>query len=570
MLNASKEKLSSFFDGSSQYRIPFFQRAYVWKEDNWAELWENILEELKDFDANSEHFIGTIIIKQIESEKLGSLVYDLIDGQQRLTTVCLLLRALQDTTIDKQFKQWINKLLVFTDSYGKKTIRVEHSRVDRNYFRQIILSNDDNKTLKKANNKVVEAYLYFKDRITQDVNSKDIRNVVTVVLERLPVIHMALSKTDDIQQIFDTINSLGVKLTTGELLKNYLFSLKDMESKYEKYWQSVFESDEEAVLFWNKDKTAGRVVRSTIELFLYSYLVIITGSVIKIETLFKEYKKYLKDKTPKEIIDFAKELNEYATLYQQMPDGEQLAELSFVDHEKRFFHVMNELDITTVFPLVLFIYKKIKDKTERINILRCLESYLVRRTICKLTTKNYNNLFISIMVDLKKHKSFTSKDFNKKLLSFKEDTNRFPNDKELKSAFSSSQLVNQYSKEILYCISLYQLNHVYQDKQTLNNSGLSVEHIMPKKWRNNWDLPKGMKEETRDSMLLTLGNLTLVKGRLNSSMRDSAWKEKKKSLKQFSSLRITLDYLENKDWDESVISDRADDLYTAAQSIWGR
>jgi uncharacterized protein with ParB-like and HNH nuclease domain len=572
MLSANKEKLHSFFTGSNQFIIPFFQRAYVWKIDNWAEFWDSIFEELAELKAKkeSEHFIGTIIIKQAETEKLGSLIYDLIDGQQRLTTICLLLRALHDSTDDDNFKKWIYNLLAFTDSYGKQHIRIIHSKVDSTYFQDVILSENNNIDLKPANNKIVDAYFYFKGKIQNDIQQTDIRDVAIIILERLPVIHMALSKGDDVQQIFDTINSLGVKLTTGELLKNYLFSFKTLEPKYEEYWQSVFETDEESVLFWDKDKTAGRIVRSTIELFLYSYLVIIKENVIKLESLFKEFKLYLKDKKSNDLLIFAKELKEYALLYEQLPDGEQLAEISFSDHEKRFFHIMNGLDITTVFPLVLFIYKNVKDVNDRETILRCLESYLVRRTICKLTTKNYNNLFISILIELKKLPTFTPDDFKNKLLGYTEDTNRFPDDNELKIAFATSQIVNQYSKEILYCIALYHLSHAYQDKSTLNNTGFSVEHIMPKKWRNKWILPVGTTELTRDTALLTLGNLTLVKGKLNSSMRDSAWDDKKTALTQFSTLRITTDYLNNIIWDESVITKRTEDLYNTSILIWKR
>jgi uncharacterized protein with ParB-like and HNH nuclease domain len=254
MLSANKEKLHSFFTGSNQFKIPFFQRAYVWKIDNWAEFWDSIIEKLIELQVNieSEHFIGTIIIKQAETEKLGSLIYDLIDGQQRLTTICLLLRALHDSTDDENFKKWIYNLLVYTDSYGKQHIRIIHSKVDRVYFQDIILSENNNENLEPAKNKIVDAYFYFKGKIQTDIKLTDIRDVVTIVLERLPVIHMALSKGDDVQQIFDTINSLGVKLTTGELLKNFLFSFKTLEPKYEEYWQSVFEADEEAVLFWDR------------------------------------------------------------------------------------------------------------------------------------------------------------------------------------------------------------------------------------------------------------------------------------------------------------------------------
>jgi uncharacterized protein with ParB-like and HNH nuclease domain len=572
MLSANKEKLHSFFTGSSQYKIPFFQRAYVWKLENWSELWDSIIDELNEFNASreSEHFIGTIIIKQNESERLGSLVYDLIDGQQRLTTICILLRALHDATLDEPFKKWLYNLLVYTDSYGNPLIRLLHSKVDRDHFQEIILSDNNNTSLQLASNRVVDAYFFFKERIATDIKTDDIRNVVSIVLEKLTVIHMALSKNDDVQQIFDTINSLGVKLTTGELLKNYLFSLEGMEDKYPEYWQSVFEDDEDTVIFWEKDKTSGRVIRSTIELFLYSYLVIIKQTSIRMESLFKEFKLHLKDRKTEELQLFAKELHDYALLYRALPDAEQFAEISFSEHDKRFFLVMNELEITTAFPLVLFLYKNVKSHEDRSEILRYLESYLVRRTICKLTTKNYNNLFLSLLIDFNKNLEFSPESFKNKLLSFTDDTNRFPDDQELKIAFNSSQLSNKYTRAVLFCFALHYLDNELTDKSSLALNGLSVEHIMPKKWRNNWVLSPGSSETIRDSRLLTLGNLTLVKSKLNSSMRDADWSIKKEALRKYSTLRITTDYLDKLEWNELTIEERASTLYLNALEIWAR
>lgn len=585
MIKADKEKLHAFFAGSNQFKIPFFQRAYVWKQENWNEIWENILEEIAELKAGnneSEHFIGTVIIKQADDTgQLGTLIYDLIDGQQRLTTICLLLKALHDVATDANFKTWISNLLVFTDSYGNQKIRLIHSKNDTTYFQKIIVDKDDNKQLweesKKSLEKTIEnsskitgAYLFFRNKIQTDIDPNDIRSVVTILLEKLPVIHMALSKNDDVQQIFDTINSLGVKLTTGELLKNYLFSFQAVEANYKTYWEDIFEADEDAIDFWNAEKTSGRVIRTTIELFLYSYLVILKNEAIRIESLFKEYKTFLKGKSDAELIAFAKELSEYAKLYATMPDGENLADINFKEHDKRFFHVMRELDITTVFPLVLFIYKNVTDVTERNKILNCLESYLVRRTICKLTTKNYNNLFLSLLNEFKKLPQITEADVKTKLLSFTEDSNRFPTDEDLLQAFHTSHLINQYSREVLYCIALYQLDNDYQDNRKLNFNGFTVEHIMPKKWRNNWNGHPDWEEDETDMKLRTLGNLTLIMGKLNSSMRDSAWSNKKKALTKFSTLRITTDYLQIADWNEDEIYTRCKDLCNLALKIWKR
>ncbi len=588
MLSANKEKLQSFLMGNNQFVIPFFQRSYVWKTENWSELFENIKEEYQEIqngNSQSEHFIGTIIIKQRESERVGSLEYDLIDGQQRLTTICLLLKAFYDVTTDNNLKNWIKTLLVFVDSYGKEHIRILHSKVDKEYFQQILVSSDNedlwsefsssklDELEKKldVSNKVKGAYIYFRHRIQNELDLHNIRQYITILLEKLPVIHMALSKEDDVQQIFDTINSLGVKLTTAELLKNYLFSGSEVAKYYDQYWHSVFESDEDSIEFWNRERTSGRIRRTTVELFLYSYLVITKESNVKMESLFKEFKNHLKDKNTTELISFAKEISEFALVYQDMPDGENLSDINYNEHEKRFFHVIREFEITTIFPLILYIFKNVKDLKERNNILNVIESYITRRTICKLTTKNYNNLFISLLGEVKCMDTIDSMKIKEKLLSFTEDTNRFPDDEEVKKAFHINNLINRYSREVLYCIALYQLNHDYTDNPKLNINGFSVEHIMPKKWRNHWhNKPDDISEEYRDFKLLTLGNLTMVKGKLNSAMRDANWAKKKSILQQYSTLRQTTDYLHFDDWYEQSISQRADDIYKIALKIWQR
>ncbi|MCL9805879.1 DUF262 domain-containing HNH endonuclease family protein [Flavobacterium amniphilum] len=578
MLSANKEKLHSFFQGTNQYQIPFFQRSYVWKKDNWEELWDNILEEKQahTLGQDSEHFIGTIIIKQKLSETLGINPFDLIDGQQRLTTICILLKAIQDSLQNDANKNFINSLLIFVDANGKQHIRVAHSKIDTKYFTEIVLSQDANKKLTyddykddiadKLNN-IQKCYMYFKSK-TKSLDQTELMSIANIVLQKLPVIHMALSKEDDVQQIFDTINSLGIKLTTGELLKNYLFASKKVEPYYNSYWESIFEEDEDDVKFWNENKTAGRIPRTVIELFLHSFLTIKTEKLSKLESLFKEYKAYLKDTTDDDKIAFAKELKEYAEIYCNFPSDINLKEFAFNDFEKRFFYLIDKLDINTVMPLVLYIYKNITDTNERKNIIETLESYLVRRTACKLTTKNYNNLFVSIMGEMKRNKVTTQEAFKQILLGYKDDTNIMPNDILLATAFSSSHIINKYAEGILFCITLYLNSHKYMDNNMLNNDNLSLEHIMPKKWRNHWNTPKVTDDTIRDHKLLTLGNLTVVKGKLNSSMRDAAWAKKQKALQQFSTFKITTDYVNTSTWSESSINNRTADLLTYSKEIW--
>jgi len=225
--------------------------------------------------------------------------------------------------------------------------------------------------------------------------------------------------------------------------------------------------------------------------------------------------------------------------------------------------------------LILFIYKEVTDINERKAILKLLESYLVRRNICRLTTKNYNNLFISIIQKLKKLRqdnNAISVDLLKGILaSFSEETNLFPNDSDFELAFQQTQLSNQNSREILFCIALYQKSSPLYDIKKLSSSSYSVEHFMPVKWQDNW-MSLGIDENgkaVRNRALKTLGNLTLVTKRLNSKLSNAAWGQKKGILKQYSSLSMTTDYLEYANWDEKCISARSRDLFSqSAIKMW--
>jgi len=574
MINATKETLNSFFTGGLQYVVPFYQRSYVWNEENWEILWEHLTKvvERTGQSIKTEHFIGTLITKQQQSERIGEVKLDIIDGQQRLTTFAILLKAISATAkCDgeyKKLKEKTNELVVFEDARGDSFIRIEHSKNDNEYFKAIMLDKDLS-LLKNQDHKILASYRYFLSML-KDYSDEQLEQLKTIILSCVPVISMLLAANDDEQEIFDTINSLGTRLTTGELLKNFIFKETEIRDMYDSYWFQVFEEDDDVIDFWNKDKTAGRIKRNNIELLLYCYLIIKTKNEVKLEDLFKEYKKWLNKKTIDEKKLFLIELKEYANIYLKFPEGTQLNEFSFSETEKRFFHVIENLEITTVYPLVLYIYKNLSDDSAKLDNLALLESYLVRRNVCRYTTKNYNNLFIQIIRNIEDSGPIKRESLFNVLSGFTEDTNKFPNNTEFELAFSEEAMTNINAREILFCIALYQINNDLQDNKKLSSSSYSVEHILPQKWETNWSV-LGMDENfkiKRNKKLKTLGNLTLVTKNLNSKMKNTAWINKKKHLKEFSSLKITTPYIELNDWEESSIDNRAKDLSSTALLVW--
>lgn len=577
-MKIEKEPIINLFNtGKNQYIIPFFQRPYVWKIDDCENLYEDIeqiIASLHKFPLK-EHFIGTVITKPNSASTVSHAKFDLVDGQQRLTTFALIIKALANSVDHNQenanyLYDNINKTLYFKDSYGKDHYRIVHNRIDTKYFNKVMVSNGNTVFSEPAGtSKIVDNYKFFIQKF-KALSNDQINHYNDIIQGKFSAISMVLDSHDDEQEIFDTINSLGVKLTTSELLKNYVFSDLQTQNLYGEYWQNIFESDEETIQFWNTKKTAGRVYRENIDVLLYCYLLIETQKDVSLEHLFKDYKAWLSAKTPLEKQMFLEKLKGYAEIYTSFPTGKELNNLMFDDFEKRFFHIIENLNITTIFPLVLFLYSIEKDVTERIKCLQMLESYLVRRNITKMTTKNYNNLFISIIKTLSDRKDKTVYNtLAETLSSFTEPTNKFPSDEELKTAFSNSVLSNQHAKQTLFTIALYQIKTVLHDMTALSSNSFSVEHIMPKKWEENWSIALTDDQKNfRNHKLHTLGNLTIITKNLNSKLRNSAWSNKKTILQTYSALPLTTNYTSLPDWSETTIVSRANDLEDIALKIW--
>ena len=575
MINATKEKLATYFQGSSQFIVPFFQRGYVWDEDNWETFWEHVSTVLNRLETNAgaEHFIGTLITKRRAEDRLGQSAYDLIDGQQRLTTIALLLKAIGESASSQMpnLKSVITEHLWFHDSRGNAYPRIVPSSYDKKYY-DAILTGQPVQGASGDEHRIVRAYRFFMSRL-KDLGDERLDLLRLVLLERIPAICMMLSQDDDEQEIFDTINALGVRLTTGELLKNFVFKEKTIQPHYDTLWRSVFEASDDQVEFWAAEKTAGRIIRTNIEVLLYCYLIIKTGSDVRLESLFKEYKKWLGGKSFGEMQSFLKELRQYAEIYLTFPSGDDLNQIAYLDEEKRFFHVVENLMVTTIYPLVLYIYRNVTVESDRLAVLRLLETYLVRRNVCRLTTKNYNSLFIQIIARLEEQRAAgqlaAATALTEVIHQFDDPTNLMPTDQAFEDAFRREALSNQNAREILFLIALYHASTGLADVTQLCLRNYSVEHMMPTKWQDKW-LDRDMTDverADRDRRVRTLGNLTLVTKRLNSKLQNSAWNVKTGVLKQYSSLRMTVRYLDDS-WDETTIDARAGELADDAKKIW--
>lgn len=441
-MKAGSRSINDILNGGRRLEIPFFQRSYVWEEP----LWQRFLESMREVSSNGgTYFLGTLILKQSSTSSDSGIgdIRTVIDGQQRLTTLLLFLKVLCTKT---------NKLEEFTRiSKVRGQLSLLHNCFDRPCFEEII----HQETLSPANynTRLSNAYNYF----LENVNTSDFD--LYKILDNIVFVGIDLLTNENEQVIFDTINSLGVSLTTGELLKNYIFSEETID-KYNSIWKPVFELDEETINYWNDKTTLGRLQRVNLETFLYAYLHIkINDPELNLSTadkshfrsaddLFNQYKLYLQ-LSKVDLIEFAIDLTKYAKLYRYYINSNILdEELPREWGVERLNALIFGLDTTTMIPYVLYVLNNQGDYAEIKGIAKVLEAYVMRRIICKSGNDNYSDLFSQNLIS---KQILTASELIEYLLRKQVDSSlAMPNDDMLYDGIMESVLTNPRAKGVLY------------------------------------------------------------------------------------------------------------------------
>ena len=568
-MDAGKRTINDIFTGSKMLEIPFFQRSYVWKENEW----ERMLEDIENVCVTREpYFMGSVILKQQLTQSNSTIgdVRTVIDGQQRLTTLSILLKVLCLKTgalkkFDKRFRLDDDRPVL------------QHSFNDVASYNRIM----DLQKIEELpyQDTITNAYTYFAKKL--DTSKVDF----DVICSKVMFVGIDLNYDENEQQIFDTINSLGVRLTTAELLKNYFFSRDDLPL-YKTHWRDIFEKDEDTRSYWGQEIITGRTKRTFIDLFFYSLLQILIQdssyavraedkvAFSRVKSLFPSYKKVVGGYLGGDKNAFLQEMVEYAEVFRDKIDG------SVVDKElpkdasiDRINVLIFALDTTTLIPYVLFIEKNVQDEQQKRRLYEYLESYIMRRLVTRQTTKNYNQLFTERLIS---NQITTKESFIDYLAKQTDKINYMPTDNEVTEAFHTSVLTNKYAAGTIYLLESKIRNEQMNSTQLLGIRKYSLEHLMPKKWRNHWGFD-GTDEQAikRDRALLTLGNLAIITQSLNASIRDSEWSVKlagkgtQDGLKKYATGIETISkYLNYAEWNENCINERADNLASKAIKVW--
>lgn len=619
--------IQQVFQDRRQYKVPFYQRAYVWTlRGQWELLWADIVDKASERLAGATpapHFLGAIVVEPQERMGLkGVDTLHIIDGQQRLTTLQYVLAGIRLATRDlgnKDVEFFLSGVLNNPNPDTMAMPEVEVFKVwptfsDQKHFLASMTAQSlvelkgrypDHFTQAGHFRKIgiihpgaLEAAWNFaewaRDWITANGGAPAIEALVMAALKDLKVVLIQLEKGDDAQVIFETLNGRGAELHATDLIRNHLFMTvnpltEDPAKLYEETWKQF----EQTV--WKTGERRGRITKPRLEWLIFSAIRAETGQEGDLGRLYVDFKDYAKAGTPpKTATQQLDMLDIYGKHYLELIQGKGDLPIA------RFGRRLAAYDTTTTHPLALRISTADIVVSEKTMMFNTIISYVVRRAVCGLTPKNYNNWFMSILRQF--IKGPLSNEALKELMgSSTHSASRWPDDAEFTNAFMTApayhgNLDAGRCRMLLTEIEGWLRSQKRSEEPAIPElSNLDIDHILPQSWYEHWTLTDGTKGTFAESQaaanmelgghslndhqlairrrikaIPTLGNLTLLNLNVNREAQNKAFPIKKKLLIENTNLSLNVKLLGLESWDEEGIVQRGKMLADAATQIYSR
>ncbi|GAA9447080.1 DUF262 and DUF1524 domain-containing protein [Helicobacter pylori] len=555
-MEADKNTLLKFIkvNQKNQLVIPIYQRLYSWEKEQCKQLWDDIIKIGGD-DKMNGHFIGSILYV-LDGNKHSDNALLIIDGQQRLTTITLLLTALRDHLNDED--EFLEKFscqkiqdhyLINSDKDGDKKFRLILSESDKDTLLSLI--DKDRRKPSEPSSKIVENFKLFEEWVSQNTDKLE---TIFKGLDKLMIVEIALEKgKDDPQLIFESMNSKGMELTQTDLIRNYIVMETETEKQenfYNKYWRAMEEE------FKQDKKLFDRFVRH--------YLTIKTREIPNINKVYVELKDY-RQKKGIGIEDLLKDLQKYCGYFCQIAFKKEADKEDDKDLNKALGFLV-DLEKDVIYPLLLELYSDYRDgvlsNQDFISIIYLTESYICRRAVCGLGTNGLNKIFASFTKKINKDQYLESIEAH--FLSLETTKGKFPKDSEFKNLFITIDFYNLKEKKYFF-----ERLENFDTKEPVDTQKCTTEHIMPQKLTKELERDLGENfQEIHNKYLHTIGNLTLTG--YNQEYSNKSFQEKrdmKKGFKQ-SPLSLNQDLKDLESFGEEEIKKRANDLADLALKIW--
>ena len=575
------------------------------QEDQWEPLWNDVrntaeeyldkLAELgPDKQARAEevtirHFMGAVVLQQQPTSTKDLDTRHVIDGQQRLTTMQLLLDAAHEVFEQDDWPQearQLRKLVVndeyYVESHPDAQFKVWPTLVDQDAFRHAMTDHLTTET--HANAPIVQAHEFFKLQIrewlgehTEQAASRA-SALVTALMGLLDVVVIDLQSTDDANVIFETLNARGTPLLDSDLIKNSVLHSAsqeglDSEALYHQYWQPFDQR------WWREEIRQGRLTRPRIDVYLNYWLAMRTADEIQSTRFFPRFRRYAEDlpggtrQVMSDICDISGSFQQLSTVDDWSTAGQFLYRWRIMD-----------AGVTTPIVMWLFSNRTAIGPESFDRALQTVESYLVRRMICRMTTKDYNKQFLDLMRTLNSVGPNQVDDtITDSLASQTADARLWPADAQVREALLTLPLYQLLIRSRLrFLLEAVEdsLRSPLSETDHVARNALTIEHVMPQAWREHWlegvlDADGNMDvaaAASRDRTIHTVGNLTLVNNKLNPALSNSAWQTKRTVLDDHTTLHMNRELLKMAPdtWDEALIRDRGEKLAARILQAWPR
>lgn len=558
-MKGSETRMTAFMEGADKrYIIPVYQRKYDWKQENCRQLYEDLKKVVQT--GRISHFFGSIVSSVVPN---GSKIeYHIIDGQQRLTTVSLLLLAIcnlitkgkltsREARLDEQIRQ---RFLIAPWASEEDRIKLRPVKSDREALTKLFGPEED---YDRASNLTLN-YLFFRDVLLKEEVPVD---ELYAAISKLEIISITLEPDDNAQLIFESLNSTGLALTEGDKIRNYiLMGLPPREQSrcYTNYWEKI-------EICTKEDVSA----------FVRDYLSIKQQMTPNVNTVYHTFKRYAED-TQVPIGMLLEDLLKYARLFEKLLTCESELDEKRLDN---CLYRMARLEITVTRPFLLEVLRLNQDgklSAEAVrDIFEITENYLFRRNVCEVPTNALNKVFLTLNKEILRYDNTADNYVDKFIyaLRSKRESGRFPDDREFSDALAAKQVYLMRGKYKAYLFERFENYGTVETKSVyahLDNNDYSIEHIMPQHLTPAWMEELGTNAaEIHATWLHRLANLTLTG--YNPSLSNKTFQEKRDSEQggyRNSGLRMNQKIALKDAWGLPELEERNQEMIARALQIW--
>ena len=554
-MDIDKGSIYQLLNGQYQYIIPVYQRKYSWLADvQCARLWKDIVNMVKQ--NKQHHFVGSIVSIAEKNSLMGIQKRLIIDGQQRMTTLSILMIALRDYLIeqgagDEVEENITNMVLKNPSRKGDDAYKMLLTDKDRDIMIKLI---DKLPISEDEDSRIYANYLFFKQKVaegaitpTEIYESISKLDIVGIILDR--------AQGDDPQLIFESLNSTGMDLSKSDLIRNFiLMGLDNEEQKmvYKNYWHP-FEN------YFPLQEDSERMDR-----FFRDYMTMKKGAFVKFDDIYEAFKEYASNSEFSISKELAEDILTYGDLYTNITSEDKNLPASQQPLES-LFEEIRSLRMEVAYPFLMKVYldfvKEVISLDDFAEILKLTIAYVVRRAICEIPTNSMNKTFATMKNIIRNDDYLNSV---KAAFYFFDTYKRFPDDKEFKAALCSR---NMYKVRISKYIYVKLENE--GNKEPIPYLGYTTEHILPqnKNMRDEWKQALGENyADIQAKYIDSLGNLTLI--RYNSEMGDKPFAEKLEVYKESAMHNLNKYVVQQSTWNEQTIVERSEILSTCACEVW--